>query len=203
MMSTRITSLSGRFGVRRCIATVRAWSGRQKLAVGGAVFLVSLLGACTIPSTSTYPVDIFTAMHYQETFDAGEPQRFLAPDGAVPVQGRAPVYSPEEINQLENPIPPDAESLAIGQRVYNVNCAVCHGDQGNGDGPMAAQFTTYQANPPAVLTADRLQQVPDSHFYNVTTNGLGQFMPAFGNLIPGDEIWNLINYVRELQRAGQ
>lgn len=42
----------------------------------------------------------------------------------------------------------DKQSVDIGKREYNVNCAVCHGLQGRGDGPYAPLIET----PPADLT---------------------------------------------------
>jgi mono/diheme cytochrome c family protein len=195
-MASRLTGLTLREAVGGRIAGVRAWPRRRTALVSGVVVLLGVLAACS--STNTYPIDYFSEMHYQVAYKSLEPPRFLSPEGAVPTTGRAPVFTAEQINQLENPVPADEASLAAGQQIFQVNCVVCHGEQGNGDGPMAAQFSTYGANPPAVLTADRLVQVPDSHFYNVVTNGLGN-MPSFGDLIPGEDIWDLINYIRSLQ----
>ncbi len=198
MMSTRITGFNGRFGVRRRVATVRSWSRRRRYALGSAIVLLGVLAACS--SSGTYPVDIFSEMHYSEAYRSFEPPRFLSPEGAVPVTGRGPAFAPEELGQLENPVDADEASTARGQVLFNTNCVVCHGAQGNGDGLMAPQFETYGARPPADLTAERLQDVPDSYIYSVIYNGLGQYMPPFRNLIDGDAIWDLVNYVRSLQQ---
>lgn len=200
MMSTRIASFSGRLGVQRRVRAVRSWSRRRRFAVGGAVVLLGILAACS--STNTYPIDYFSEMHYQESFRTFEPPRFMSPEGAVPVQGRAPAYTNEELSQLENPMEADEASIARGQTLFTINCAVCHGEAGDGTGPMASYFQTYGApRPPANLTEDRLVNVPDSYLYTVVTNGLPPNMPPFANLIPGEDIWHLINYVRQLQGA--
>lgn len=197
-MVARLAGLTNKRGLSRPLDAVRSLSTKQQ-AVGGAVLLLAVLAACS--STNTYPVDIYTAMHYQESYRTLEPPRFLAPEGAVPVDGRTPLYSGEQITQLENPVEADEASVMRGQQIYDVNCVVCHGETGAGDGPMVSYLTESGAAAPAVLTAERLEGVPDSHIYNVVTNGLGQWMPAFGNLIPGQDIWHLINYVRSLQAA--
>lgn len=150
-------------------------------------------------STNTYPIDLFTSMHYQEGFRTNEPPRFGMPEDGVPISGRDPAYAAGEIGQLENPVEATEESIARGQTLYQVNCQVCHGETGQGNGPMLEFMTPYGANPPADLTQQRLQDAPDSHFYNVITNGLPPYMPPFGNLIPGSDIWDIINYVRSLQ----
>lgn len=197
-MSTRITGLNGRIGARRRVATVRSWSRRRRLALGGALVLLGVLAACS--STNTYPVDIFSEMHYSESYRTFEPPRFLSPEGAVPVTGRGPAYAPEELGQLENPIGADEASSARGETLFNINCVVCHGEQGGGDGPMAPEFETYGARLPADLTAERLQDVPDNYIYSVIYNGLGQYMPPFRNLVDSVAIWDLVNYVRALQQ---
>jgi mono/diheme cytochrome c family protein len=201
MMSTRITGLNGRIGVGRRVAAVRSWSRHRKLAVGGVFALLGILAACS--SSGTYPVDIFSEMHYTEAYRTFEPPRFLSPDGAVAVDEGGAEYSAEDLGQLENPIDADEASVARGQVLFDVNCVVCHGAQGAGDGPMAPEFVKYAApRPPADLTEQRLRDVPDSYIYGVVHNGLG-LMPAFGDLIQGNEIWDLVNYVRTLQQAAQ
>ena len=203
-MATRLTGLTRGRGLGRTAATLlsapRAWSRRRQALVGG-VALLAILAACS--STNTYPIDYYSAMHYQHSYKTLEPPRFQAPESAVPVQGRAPVYSAAEILALENPIPADEASVARGQQLFNVNCAVCHGEGGNGDGEMTTYLTQNGARPPAVLTADRLVGVEDNFFYNTMTNGLPPFMPAFGDLIVGEDMWHLVNYIRTLQAAAQ
>jgi mono/diheme cytochrome c family protein len=42
------------------------------------------------------------------------------------------------------PRKPDADR---GRKIYEARCAVCHGPEGHGDGPMAAQLTAPEKNP--------------------------------------------------------
>ena len=195
-MASRLTRMTKDYGPRRIVAVARSWS-RRRQAVVGAVFLMAILAACS--STNTYPIDLFSGMHYQESYRTLEPPRFLAPEGAVPVEGRAPSYTTEQILQLQNPIPADEASIVRGQRLYDVNCSACHGELGIGDGLAAPFLVNGGARPPADLTADRMRQVEDNHFYNVMTNGLAPWMPAYPNLLEGEEMWDLINYIRTLQ----
>lgn len=197
-MATRLTGMTRWRSLGRPVGMVRSWS-RLRQAVVGAVMLLAILAACS--STNTYPIDFYSAMHYQHSYRTLEPPRFQSPDSAVPIEGRSPIYTSAEIFELENPIPADEASIARGQVLYNVNCAVCHGETGNGDGPMAQRLVDNGARPPAVLTADRLVDVEDNYFYNTMTNGLPPYMPAFANLLQGDQMWDLINYIRELQGA--
>jgi copper transport protein len=90
-----------------------------------------------------------------------------------------------------NPIEPTATSIAVGKQLYEANCQQCHGIDGRGDGPQAADLPV----PPA----DFRQHIPihpDEFFFRVMTNGLGTVMPAFGGQLSVDERWHLLNYLQ-------
>ena len=107
---------------------------------------------------------------------------------------------PKEYQLMERtPIVPDEESLKIGARLFNQQCAVCHGEQGRGDGPAAKSLKTKPA--------DFLDQGhsaiygPGEKFW-IIGNGSGETgMPAFPNLSLVDR-WNLVNHIYQLQEAG-
>jgi copper transport protein len=95
-----------------------------------------------------------------------------------------------------NPIAPNAESIAIGQQLYQDNCLSCHGVTGLGDGPVGRTL-----NPrPADLTQHTLPGVhPDGRLYEWITNGMpGTVMPAFDERLGDEERWHLVNYIRTL-----
>ena len=56
----------------------------------------------------------------------------------------------EEAAEVPNPISATDESISIGAGVYASNCALCHGESGEGDGPAASGLAT----PPADLHED-------------------------------------------------
>lgn len=93
-----------------------------------------------------------------------------------------------------NPIPLTEESIAAGHEVFLANCASCHGDTGEGDGPAAADMNPAPAN----LTEPHVGVHTDGDLHWWITNGISPSMPPFGEDLTEEEIWNVINYVRSL-----
>jgi hypothetical protein len=69
------------------------------------------------------------------------------------------VQVPEIYNGRANPILADNESLTRGMEIYQVNCAVCHGDYGNGDVPLGPSL-----DPPPAPIAHTSQIMSDIYF---------------------------------------
>lgn len=89
---------------------------------------------------------------------------------------------------------PSAEMLALGEQVYTANCAVCHGDQGQG-------YAT-EVNAPALNGAEHSWHHPDEQLLDIITNG-GIVMPVFGEMLTEQEIVSVINYFQNWWTASQ
>ncbi len=102
-------------------------------------------------------------------------------------------YTPAKF--ASNPFLPDVESIAIGQELFMQNCAPCHGQYGQGDGPTAA--TLYP--PPADFSSGHTATHSDGDLYYWILNGIPDTqMPGFSDRVNKDEAWHLVNYVRRL-----
>ena len=99
--------------------------------------------------------------------------------------------------ELQNPIAVTLVSAAEGKRLYETFCFVCHGARGQGDGPLVPKIP----NPPS-YTSNRLLAMPDGQIFHVITMGSGK-MPSYASQISSDERWQIINYIRSLQRSPQ
>jgi mono/diheme cytochrome c family protein len=192
----------------RASAGVARWR-RIGLAL---VSLTVIVTAAACSSTNTYPIDFFSEMHYQKSFRSQEPPRLDSPPGAVPITGGEPAYSFEEARDLENPLAGDPQARERGARLFALNCVVCHGPEGRGDGRMTALWRARQgAVPPADLTSSVVANRTDGELYWIITNGFTspenqvQYpgglanMPAFGKLLTPEERWALVSYIRQLQ----
>lgn len=87
------------------------------------------------------------------------------------------------------------EQVAEGALLYEENCARCHGDAGQGDGPDAAGLQS----PPADLTDQSIMTSATSNLiYSAIKGGVLPSMPGFGGQLSGNEIAALTAYVRTL-----
>ena len=139
-------------------------------------------------------VDWKSFMEVQPSIGYQEPPRRLPAEGAVPLS--QPTYL--DGNQLpSNPVPADQVSLQRGAILFSLNCAVCHGSAGQGDGSVTS-FWREDARRPANLTDARIGQYPDGILYDIVTQGFGGMPPLRENMNER-EYWDVINHVRTLQ----
>ena len=95
--------------------------------------------------------------------------------------------------QKENPVKPTPESLAKGKKTYAIDCAMCHGDTGDGKGDLAADLK----NVTDFTAPDALKNRTDGELFSILRKGKGD-MPPEGDRAKNDDIWNLVNYIRSL-----
>jgi mono/diheme cytochrome c family protein len=139
-------------------------------------------------------VDFTSFMEDQPSIGYQESPRRLPAADAVPLS--RPAYL-DVAAGVTNPVPADEVSLQRGKILFDLNCALCHGPQGKGDGPIT-RFWREDARRPANLTDPRIGQYPDGTLYGIVTRGLGGMPPHRENMTER-EYWDVINYVRSLQ----
>jgi mono/diheme cytochrome c family protein len=92
------------------------------------------------------------------------------------------------------PLAITAALLSRGRERFNIYCAPCHSQLGDGDGMVVRRG--FPA-PPSFHTP-RLRQAPDSHFYDVISRGYGVMYPYADRITP-EERWAITAYIRALQ----
>jgi mono/diheme cytochrome c family protein len=108
------------------------------------------------------------------------------------VQTGAITYDPSLATTF--PFPITEQTLNRGQERYQVFCAMCHGETGQGDGMIVRRGFR---KPPA-YNSPQLLEAPVGHFFDVITNGWGA-MPSYAYMIPVEDRWAIIAYLRALQ----
>ena len=166
------------------------------------------------------PIEIFPDMARQAKLRPQEPNPFFAngvssqlpPTGTVarsePLQTTAgavyrfedsPVNTGRETGTTNfvalNPLPVDEPLLLRGRERFDIYCAPCHGRLGDGNG-----ITKKLGVMPAVanLHDQRIVAMADGEIFNTITHGKG-LMGAYGPLMPVEDRWAVISYLRALQ----
>jgi mono/diheme cytochrome c family protein len=106
-----------------------------------------------------------------------------------------PQSSPSAIPQV-NPVKATPESQAHAKKVYGYECAMCHGDKGDGKGDVAdsMKLTLRDYTKP-----DALKDFTDGQLYEIIKNGKGQ-MQGEGERCKPDDVWNLVIYIRSMSK---
>jgi mono/diheme cytochrome c family protein len=102
----------------------------------------------------------------------------------------------DSMSAITNPVAADARSLENGRKYYQINCAVCHGDRGAGDG-LAVRFGMAGIN----VVSDVTRARSDGYMFGMIRNGRG-LMPTY-NRIEEPDRWDVVNYLRALQSGAQ
>lgn len=164
-------------------------SGSANLVRSLGVILFSLL----LLSSSVYGLPWDQDLFSQQSYKANEIARAPMP-GTVPL-GYTP-YSDDNFelaDTLKNPVKPELKSIWNGQRLWNSNCAVCHGESGK-----AGMHVSEWLPVPNILQ-DVYSNKSDGWVFAVIKNGQG-VMPRYGYKFSDKEHWDLVNYVRFLQK---
>lgn len=97
-----------------------------------------------------------------------------------------------------NPLEKSAENIAAGKKIYESNCALCHGKTGLGDGEAGKDLKPPPAN---IAMFIKMHRVPDGYLYWTIAEGgipLKTAMPPFKEVMQNAEIWKTILFLREL-----
>lgn len=161
----------------------------------GLIFIGLLLTPFIVGLLFTYElikIRFPTDMEFSPAFNYQEGPRIAPPENAVAIQGQSIILDAP----LTNPIPADDTSLQRGEILYSIHCALCHGEAGLGDGPLAEYYTE---RPPSDLTGLNVTAQFDSTLFLTLSRGLGQMPPLSENLT-ARERWDVINYLRSLEQ---
>jgi len=100
---------------------------------------------------------------------------------------------PEDAAAVPNPIEANGESLEVGASLYATNCAVCHGETGEGDGPGAEGLKQK----PSDLHAAHVQENSDGTLFYIVSHGSPDTpMPAWEAQLSEEDRWHVINFLR-------
>jgi mono/diheme cytochrome c family protein len=107
-------------------------------------------------------------------------------------------YDLAQSTNLRNPLPRTPNNVETSKRLYQVNCSMCHGREGKGNGMIANYFEAYGATKPIDFSRAETKRLPEGQIWWTVTNGRGN-MPSFKGILSEDERWLLTHFVRDVQ----
>lgn len=153
------------------------------LAVVSAMgfFLVTGPRMRTQPNVRTYQAKVTPLPEGVVTADVPD----ASPQGIVRVA--------KDAATMANPVPATEDSCARGKIYYQYYCIFCHGEQGDGNGPVGQSYTPK----PADLRTPKVQGYSDGKILAAMLTGEGH-EPVLERVAPPEHRWYLVNYVRTL-----
>lgn len=94
----------------------------------------------------------------------------------------------------KNPIKFTTLSVERGAKLYRTQCAMCHGEKGDGKGDMVEEM---KITPPDFTKPETLKDRTDGALYAIIGAG-SEVMPGQGSRMSDTHKWNLVNYLRSL-----
>ena len=104
--------------------------------------------------------------------------------------GPKPGPGPDTVSEPKNPYAGNVAAMREGRRLFNwYNCAGCHGDHGGGGmGPSLRDSTWVYGG-------------SDARIFRSIAQGRTKGMPAWGNMLPEEQIWKLVAYIKSLRTS--
>jgi len=99
-------------------------------------------------------------------------------------------------NPLGNLSPEEMEEAG---RMFNIHCAICHGEKGTGNGPLG---TSGKIGAIANLTLPLYVDMADGTMFHSITYGKND-MGSYASQLSREQRWRVIKYVRSLQGGGE
>ena len=147
------------------------------------------LASCS--STGKWPA----SMEQQPAVQALEEAR-PAPSGSIPLGAVETVVDRDDVEDLKSPTPLDGLAAARGAKIYSAHCVSCHGATAGGDGKVSDKFPQAPN-----LRHFSICKRTDGFIYGTLTAG-GRAMPTMREGLTSQNRWDLVAYIRLLQKDG-
>jgi mono/diheme cytochrome c family protein len=165
---------------------------------GCGLALLLMLGACENGMQEMYRQPKLTPLASSPLWADGRGSRPLEANTIVHSSGTLAASSSGRVGlaleQDDSPATDAHAALERGRERFDIFCAPCHGLTGDGNG----YITTRGFPHPPSYHIDRLRAAPDSHFFQVITQGYGDMFPYADRVSPADRR-AIIAYIRALQ----
>lgn len=153
----------------------------MKLILVAVACILPLLGAAAVQQAQS------NATPQKQT---ATPQKQAAPT--------APATPADTGANLVNPQKPTAAALAEGKMHYGWDCAMCHGDNGNGKGGLAV---SEKMTMPDFTNPATLKGLSDGQIFMIIRKGSATMPPEEKARADDKTVWNMVNYLRSMSQT--
>jgi mono/diheme cytochrome c family protein len=157
-------------------------------------------------------VETFSEMHYSQSFRMQEPPRLAPLANAVVFESTG---DPDQVSKIPDKRERPYDAGVAGE-LYRVNCSVCHGLEGLGDGRAVRHITSgssfyasehdnspYPTSPPNLVNSAAERFTSRDGMYGFVSSvqsfnpdsATNSVMPAFSKLLPEEDIRDIVNYI--------
>jgi len=113
-------------------------------------------------------------------------------------QDAAPAPAAASHAGAPNPVKATAEGLAKAKGLYQIDCAMCHGDNGNGQTDLAKSMGL---SIPDFTNGKVMSAKTDGDLFDIIRNGKDKMPPEAAGRANDTTVWNLILYIRKMAGA--
>lgn len=102
---------------------------------------------------------------------------------------------------VKNPLPPlNEKDMKEAERLYLINCGICHGPKLDGNGPLyKGGDGPYPAKPATLVGDAKYEAMPEGQMYYSTTYGKN-LMGSYASQLQSKERWMVIAYIKSKQK---
>jgi mono/diheme cytochrome c family protein len=120
----------------------------------------------------------------------------LAAPGSIPLGGIETIVDRDDVEDLKSPYALDEAAAGRGAKSFAAHCVACHGPTGRGDGRVSDKFPQAPN-----LRHYSICGRADGYLYGTLTAG-GRAMPTMREGLTSRERWDLVAYIRSVQKSG-
>jgi mono/diheme cytochrome c family protein len=102
---------------------------------------------------------------------------------------------------VKNPLSIDSIDKKEAERLYLVNCGVCHGAKLDGNGPLWKDGNGPYPAAPKNLMGDDMKKMADGTMFHSVTYGKGQ-MGSYASQLSTTQRWMVIAFIKSKQSGG-
>lgn len=188
---------------------------KKLLTIAGCAWMITVLPSCgghDQPGRAYAPDMVYSRAYetYASTediaragahFDGRQVTGSVARGDAFPYPLKNDSAGYAQSATVRNPLSPDSINMKEAERLYLVNCGICHGSKLDGNGPLFNGGDGPYTATPKNFMDEALKVMPEGTMFHSVTYGKGQ-MGSYASQLNTKQRWMVIAYIKSKQGVG-